>query len=93
MNIDDLKKRIGINRDITENELINLIGNNLHLYKYNKWNNEAVTDLFIFRYGLNGNKPHTLQELGDIYGLCKESIRQIESKALRRIRDKLNNET
>lgn len=38
-----------------------------------------------YRYGLNNKKPMSLKEIGDIYDLTKERIRQIEQKALHRL--------
>ena len=38
------------------------------------------------RFGLNGDPKRTLQQIGDIYGVCRERIRQIERKALRKIK-------
>ena len=38
------------------------------------------------RYGLNGKKPMTLKELGSKYKLTREGIRQIEKKAITRLR-------
>lgn len=38
------------------------------------------------RYGLNDNQPHTLEEVGQKFGLTRERIRQIENKALHRLR-------
>jgi RNA polymerase primary sigma factor len=38
-----------------------------------------------YRYGLNDKKPMSLKEIGDIYDLTKERIRQIEQKALTRL--------
>jgi RNA polymerase primary sigma factor len=38
------------------------------------------------RYGLDDNQPHTLEEVGQKFGLTRERIRQIENKALHRLR-------
>ena len=37
-------------------------------------------------YGLNGNKPLTLDEIGELYGLTRERVRQIKERAIRRLR-------
>ena len=38
------------------------------------------------RYGLDNGRAYTLQEVGRKFGLTRERIRQIEGKALRRLR-------
>ncbi|MFE7458117.1 RNA polymerase sigma factor [Streptomyces sp. NPDC057554] len=39
------------------------------------------------RYGLDDGRPRTLEEIGRIFGVTRERIRQIESKTLSRLRD------
>jgi RNA polymerase primary sigma factor len=38
------------------------------------------------RYGLNGEQPHTLSELGRTFNVTHERIRQIENRALNKLR-------
>lgn len=38
------------------------------------------------RFGLNGHIPHTLEEVGNHIGVTRERIRQIENRALSRLR-------
>ena len=42
-------------------------------------------------YGLNGHKALTLEEIGDLYGLTRERVRQIKERAIRRLRKSKNN--
>ncbi len=38
------------------------------------------------RFGLNGEKPKTLEEVGVILGITRERVRQLETRALRELR-------
>jgi len=43
-------------------------------------------DILRLRYGLNSQKNHTLEEVGQVFGVTRERIRQIEAKALLKLR-------
>jgi len=44
-------------------------------------------DVIELRFGLNGRTPMSLKEIGELYNLTKERIRQIEKKALERLQN------
>lgn len=48
--------------------------------------NEREQRVLELRYGLNEKEPKTLEEVGHIYNVTRERIRQIETKALRKIK-------
>ena len=48
--------------------------------------NQKERHILQSRFGLNGEKVKTLEELGKIYGFSKERIRQLESNILQKIR-------
>ena len=47
---------------------------------------EREREVIYLRYGLTGEKPKTLEEVGKIFHVTRERIRQIEAAALRKIR-------
>ena len=49
--------------------------------------NDRERDVIRLRFGLDDNKPKTLEEVGQIYGVTRERIRQIEAKALKKLRN------
>lgn len=55
---------------------------------------EKLTDrereVLQMRYGLTDGKDHTLEEVGKEFGVTRERIRQIEAKALRKLRHPTN---
>ena len=48
---------------------------------------EREQQIIQLRYGLDGRKPKTLIELSTLFNLTRERIRQIEQRAIRRLRD------
>ncbi len=42
--------------------------------------------VLILRYGLRDNRPRTLEEVGKVFNVTRERIRQIEAKALKRLK-------
>lgn len=47
---------------------------------------ERESRVLKLRFGLEDGRPHTLEEVGDIFKVTRERIRQIEAKALRKLR-------
>lgn len=47
---------------------------------------EKESKVIKYRFGLEGERPRSLKEIGDKYNLTKERIRQIEKKAISRLR-------
>ena len=47
---------------------------------------EIESKILRLRFGIGGGKEHTLQEIGERYGLTRERIRQLEIKALDTLR-------
>lgn len=46
-------------------------------------------DVVAMRWGLCGHEPHTLDQIGDVLGVCKERVRQRETRAKRRCEKEL----
>ena len=54
---------------------------------------EALTarekEILIQRFGLDGSKPQTLEEIGDMWNITRERVRQIQESALKKLKTRL----
>lgn len=48
--------------------------------------NEREAGVIKMRYGLTDGQPRTLDEIGQVYGVTRERIRQIEAKTMKKLR-------
>lgn len=67
---------------ITENELLASL--------LNRSGNERTIEIVSKRYGLMNGEKQTLEEIGDNYGVTRERIRQVQKKALNRMKHPMN---
>lgn len=63
------------NREIVDNVLASL--------------SKREAEILRMRFGIDIDKPMTLEEVGNHYGITKERIRQVENKAIRKLRHPL----
>lgn len=75
--VEDEKQNV--EKNILDRQLKNDINRALECLKSRE--KEVIT----LRFGLNENARKTLEEIGNIYGVTKECIRQIEKRALQKI--------
>ena len=47
---------------------------------------DREADVLRMRFGMHDGRTHTLEEVGQIFGVTRERIRQIENKAIRKLR-------
>ena len=48
--------------------------------------NPRMRHVLSLRFGLDGEKPRTLEEVGSGLGITRERVRQLEARALRELR-------
>lgn len=65
---------------------IDVIGLNDTLLKVLNSLTEREKNILCLRFGLFGNDEHTLEQIGEIYGVCRAYIGCIIAKSLRKLR-------
>lgn len=97
IDIISLETPVGEEEDSILIDFIPSTSNDVEKSLYNKQLREAFEECFHFltqreqevlklRFGFDTRGPKTLEEVGQIFGVTRERIRQIESKALRKLR-------
>ncbi|CAI0433329.1 unnamed protein product [Linum tenue] len=95
-----LDQKIGVNMDLKPSEVIAdpdaETSEDLLMKQYMKQDLEKVLDtlnpresqVIRWRFGLDDGRMKTLQEIGELIGVSRERIRQIESSAFRKLKNK-----
>lgn len=52
---------------------------------------EREAEILRYYFGLNNIQPHTLEEIGDEFGLTRERVRQIKEKAIKKLKNQYRN--
>lgn len=68
-----------IDRELEHNELHNILNSMIDNL------DERSKQVIELRVGFNGNRVHTLEEVGSMLGITRERVRQIEKKALKKL--------
>lgn len=52
---------------------------------------EREAEILRYYFGLNGTRPHTLEEIGEVLGLTRERVRQIKEKSIKKLKNNYRN--
>lgn len=63
-----------------------------HVFRLLKEIPEREANILRMRFGIDGDEPKTLKEIGQALGLTRERVRQIESEALKKLAKEISGE-
>jgi RNA polymerase primary sigma factor len=52
---------------------------------------EREAEILKYYFGLSGYRQHTLEEIGDVFNLTRERVRQIKEKSIKRLKNNYRN--
>jgi len=76
--------------DSNSDEPLDKVEQSIHHEQLGRWLthlSEQEQHVLALRFGLNGNERHTLSEIGRLMEVSRERVRQVELKALRKLRN------
>jgi RNA polymerase primary sigma factor len=76
--------------DTSYDEPLDKVEQSIHHEQLGRWLShlsEQEQYVLALRFGLNGNERHTLAEIGRLMEVSRERVRQVELKALRKLRN------
>ena len=77
----------GASKESSPEELITIQLENEQVTEYmEKYLSKREQEILKTRYGLDDGEPHTLAETGKMIGVSRERIRQIEKRALQKLK-------
>lgn len=75
--------------DVTSPEPMELIDTDLRIERVREWLSQLdknEREIISLRFGLDGAEPQTLETVGKRFGVTRERVRQIEAKALEKLK-------
>ena len=73
-------------REATPEEAMNVLVEQEEVKELLEQLSDREQQVIRLRYGLGNEKTHTLEEIGDILGVTRERVRQIEARAMEKLR-------
>ena len=84
----ELSEELPDESEMEEDTIINMMKRDVREMLTPDYLTAREIDIIKFRFGLIDGEPHTLDDCANRYGVTRERARQIEAKALRRMRSR-----